>query len=74
VSLKGSISEQAGAVFNEGEELHIDEIWSRLWKAGVKSIKKPSLVSAIVRDVKKKVRFRRVEDKPNTFALLRNEN
>lgn len=68
--LKGSLSEMAERVFRAGESLHVDDIWSRLWQAGVRDVGKPSLVSAIVRDIKKGVRFRRVEGKPNTFALL----
>ena len=55
-------------------ELHVDrmlELMAERKLLGNREIPKQSLVSTLVRYIQQKKRFKRVEGKPNTFALMK---
>jgi hypothetical protein len=55
-------------------ELHVDrmlELMAERKLLGNREIPKQSLVSTLVRYIQQKKRFKRVEGKPNTFALIK---
>lgn len=66
----------AEELLKEFGELHVDkmlDLMSERQMQGNKEIPKQSLVATLVRYSQQNKKFRRVEGKPNTFALIKGE-